>query len=257
VNDVDFNFATEEIKQDINVCKKEYKTVSGIVRDCNAFCPLYEVTVKVLTEDDIPLAHTTTGADGQFTIITEYTGNIKMVFYKPGYTTVYMSLVTSDYLSVSMCADDCDSIIVEGTLKSFTKSKLEEPIRITLKNTVGNKKETYLNEDNKFYFSEVESGQYKITIDGNQVETCSKCIEVNCGFKINYLEPIYIKMKKIYNTVNGVIKNCGTAPLVNNAVALYSKKTNKPVSVTLTNENGEYFFGNLDNDLYYIKVYLS
>lgn len=257
LNKVDVNFIKEDKEQSIKLNKKGYKVLNGTVSDYYYFSLLNGVTVKLLTKAGAPLAHTVTEKSGKFTILTDYFGEVRIIFYKKGYKTLYLDSLTTDYLDISMSKEEFFEKVIEGRVKSSTNEELVLPIRVTIEDIFQNTEETYITNNYDFCFNNVKNGAYKLIFDGNKIETKYKNIIVSGEECIISLQPIYIKPKKIYNTVNGVIKNSKKEALKNNTVALCSEKTNKPFRFTVTNENGEYFFGELDGDRYYIKVYLS
>ncbi|MGL5973066.1 MAG: hypothetical protein ACRCZK_05105 [Oscillospiraceae bacterium] len=258
MSEIYFDSNDEELIKDINVCKTYKRVIEGTVKDCCTGEFLSCVTVKCLSDQGVQVVNTITDCDGKFTLITDYKSPLRLVFYKCGYNTVYTGIFEGSFINISICEEKDNKKVVRGKVKFCNDIKNVSLLRVRLESLENNNIfETFTDVKGKFYIANVIDGNYKLIIDGNNTFTYYKDICISgCKTMVN-ISNIILQHKSVFNTINGKVIDFNGVAVKDGFVVLSCEKNKDEVIVTKTNENGEYFFGHLNNKDYYLNVYFS
>jgi len=235
----------------------EENTIMGNVSDKTTGKPIEGACIKVCDEDFQPISYTFTDVDGNFSLQTKLSPNIRVIAAKRGYQTFSSESMPSVYLekkalNVELAASPNGGIIFYGNIKDAAQKPIGG-VKITIfKSYSLNPYDfTFSNDDGLFLFDNIEPGSYRISFQSQTYNEKVINVEVGKDQSVIALETIYLKRKNMKGTLYGIVTNKEGQP-VDNALVVLCNANNVPIQVTHTNEHGVYLFSRLDPGTYYI-----
>lgn len=224
--------------------------ISGTVTDC-CDMPLGGVCVKIITGEYEPVTHTLTDTCGTFTLIWKTDAMIQLIFAKEGYATLQLERF-DDPLLICLKREDL-RCMVSGTVL-YKHGAPAASVKVQLLSSHVNLC-VFSKADGRFLFTRVPDGKYTLTITGNDCKKRCGCVTVSQHSPSCSIGTIYVEQVNILCTVHGLITDRDGLPIPNAVVVLISCSIKEPVSHTLSNEHGLYFFGAVRNGSYYVEAF--
>lgn len=259
----------EETRTDLQLevnADKEVGVVSGTVVDTEGN-PVPNATVKLNTATIQPYAHTSTNAQGKFTITKVAAGSYLIAAIKEGYllsTPISITVVQNKTTTVTIeLASDpkANKNIVFGIVKSninnnpvnqavvqLYKKEAEENVYIGVSIT---------NPQGQYLFINLDDGDYFVSASKIGYIT-TETLPINVSGKQYLPQDVILTSDPSANTgvICGIITDKATGlPVPNALVALYSivGEVETIMKLTETNVEGKYLFGDIETGKYRIK----
>lgn len=214
---------------------------------------LENACIKAVSEQLCPIVHTTSDANGDYTLVIPSQSNIKMIVSKEGFITVNTGVMHVETQNFMLKKEQMNTCIMKGKI-IYTDCVSADNVRIRLCSADYNKTSFTCN-DGTFVFTKVPPGKYTITIDGNECITKSMYIGVEPYRQYSVLPDIVICRKHIGGTLHGVVTDCMGQTVANAVIILYNQSTKTIISHTTSNQDGIYFFGNLPIGNYCVEAF--
>lgn len=261
---------TEEISENLQLIASptsEEGVITGTVTSGGQ--PLADATVKVYNTSDVPIAHATTGAQGQYTISSVVKGTYKVTAAKSGYLTPSTTSVTvaanrPTTVDIALTVDPDSSLnTLFGIIRQAVALTPIEDATVNVYQVVSGTRTlvstTNTNSSGQYIAPGLSSGTYVVNV--NKVGYFQSESQPATLTSAN-LQPLDLTMivNSVTNngTVSGIITDKSTSlPIANATVALYSVigLTETIVQLTKTNAGGRYLFGNVQAGNYIVKAF--
>lgn len=257
------NFVIEGEEKNIDLQLSQYIVpelyrVTGIATDQETNEPLKECTVKIFNTEGLPIAHAETNEDGVFAIDVE-AGTYNLSASLNGYfmATFIPIIVTSAGLTqnISLLADiDSKLSNIYGLVVNGETNKPLCSVTLSLYDSTGNTliEQTVSAEDGEYVLSDLQPGTYKISASkAGYYTTTPISIAITAGQNISEIIKLNLDYDAETQTISGKITDIDTKEALENVlILLYSvedEKEEQVISITRTNIQGRYMFGDVDN----------
>ncbi len=223
-------------------------------------------TVKVYDINDLPVEHTNTGGNGQYTIANLPAGSYKVTAVKDGFllplpTPVVIQANKSSTANIDITPDPEDSLsVVYGIIKSSSGAPLEHA-NVSLYQDTQPEPTMFIsastNDKGQYIFGLIPPGDYYVSASKLGYYTGTTAV-FSIGAKSIVGSNLALVEDSQANTgtVSGFIRDAVTGlPIQDAGVALYllSGGSETVVDTTRTNANGMYLFANVNPGTYLVK----
>lgn len=235
----------------------EENTIMGNVSDKMTGKPIEGACISICDEELRPISFTFTDVDGNFTLQTKLSDNVRVIVSKRGYEPFSSDNLPSVYLekkalNIELASSPNSGIIFYGNVRDALQQALGG-VKITLfKSYSLNPYDfTFSNQDGIYLFDNVEPGTYRLSFQSQNYNEKIINVEVGNEQPVLVLETVYLKRKNMKGTIYGIVSDSNGNP-VEKALVLLFNSSNVPIQYTHTNAQGVYLFSRLEPGTYYI-----
>ncbi len=241
--------------------------VAGVVFAANDLigARVSNATVKIFDLNGLPLFHTQTNVNGEYSIINIPFGEYKISAVKEGfYLANNINITVSSVLpmtqNIVLTTDPNELLnVVYGKVLDESGNPISD-VRVSLFNSVCISDTataiTFSNELGDYVLEDIPSGTYRLVFEQVGYTTIELSnITLSCGARLLQNITLSEEVTSDFGTISGLITNEENIPVANAYVGLYRviDSSLELVQVTYTNSDGRYMFGGVEEGNYVIK----
>ena len=244
-------------------------TVTGVVYDSVLLgATVTGATVKLFTPAGVPVMHTTSGANGQYTISDVPPGTYLIGAVKDGYLmsvgdTIVVTVLLPVIKAMVLLPDaNKDQGAIYGIVTSSTTSQSLNDVDVALyaKEDQSQVAVTATIMDGEYVLEDLNPGTYTILFSKSGYDASTPAtVTVTAGASTSLPAALTPSSEVEGGTISGIIADTSDLhlPIIGAFVGLYTAVASAPeelIAVTYTNTEGKYMFGGIEAGDYIVKA---
>lgn len=226
--------------------------------------PIPGACVKLLTADDVPLAHTDADENGVYLFANLAAGNYRLFAIATGFlpSPDKLAVVTARHTTTADISLDVDPNFGTGAITGRLTDKAGHPLftgaTVAISRLNGTPVPVDLhptNSDGQVAFPDLAPGNYLATASAPGFLPADVTVQVLANDVTNFVISLTENPAAVNGTIVGAITDSSGRPIEGAVVYLFQAANEVPIAFTPTSEDGFYLFCDVPPGDYFIKAH--